>query len=339
MCSEVMPGAGGVFIQMEDEIASIAAVIGASLGGMKSFTATSGPGMSLMQENLGFAIIAEAPCVIIDVQRFGPSTGVATKTSQGDIMQARWGTHGDHTIIALTPATVQECYDMMIDAFNLAERFSSPVLFLLDASLGHLREKIVLREGEQLEAFPRTKPGVSPEDYLPYRANEKKVPHLSAYGDKHILRVTSLIHDEQGYSTGNAGISRDLVERLESKITDYQDELPSAKYYGPDQTEIVVISYGTSARAARASAAFLNSTYNLGVGMLDLKTMWPFPEKVIKEKCAQASTVFVVEMNKGQVVWEVDRHLKKAEVIPVLRYDTNPMTPMDITDKIREVLK
>ena len=339
MCSEVMPEAGGVFLQMEDEIASIAAVIGASLGGMKSFTATSGPGMSLMMENLGVAIIGEVPCVIVDVQRFGPSTGVATKTSQGDMMQARWGTHGDHTIIALAPATVQECYDLMIEAFNLAERFSSPVLFMMDATLGHLREKIVLRQGEQLKVIPRTKPSIPPEDYLPYKPNDKLVPNLSAYGDEHILRVTSLIHNEQGYSTGNPKISLALVERLEKKITDYQEELPKAKYYGPEQPETVVISYGTSARAARAAVKSLNDSGLTNIGMLDLKTIWPFPEKTIKTICQGASTVFVAEMNKGQIVREVDRIVKTSEVIPILRYDTNIITPHDIATKIREVLK
>lgn len=339
MCAEVMPEAGGIFLQMEDEIASIAATIGASLGGMKSFTATSGPGMSLMQENIGVAIIGEVPCVIVDVQRFGPSTGVATKTSQGDMMQARWGTHGDHTIIALAPATVQECYDMMIEAFNLAERFSTPVLFLIDATLGHLREKFVLRQGDQLKVIPRTKPDVSPEDYLPYKPNDKQVPHLSAYGDEHILRVTSLVHNEQGYSSGNPKISLALVERLEKKITDFQDELPKAKYYGPEKPETVVISYGTSARAARAAVKVLNNTGLTDIGMLDLKTVWPFPEKTIKETCTGASTVFVAEMNKGQVVREVDRILKKPEVIPILRYDTNIITPHDIETKIREVVE
>lgn len=343
MCSQVMPEKGGVFIQMEDEIASIAAVIGASLGGMKSFTATSGPGMSLMQENIGAAIMGEVPCVIIDVQHFGPSTGVATKTSQGDVMQARWGTHGDHTVIALTPATVQECYDLTLEAFNLAQRFSSPVIILTDASLGHLREKITVREGEELKILPRMKPDVEPENYLPYRPKDKMVPQLSAYGDEHILRVTSLVHDERGYSTGSAEISRALLERLERKITHYQDELPPAKYYGPEKPKTVVISYGTSARAARQAVKNIyesekNMAERTQIGMLDLKTMWPFPEKTIKEKCAQASRVFVAEMNRGQVALEVDRLLKEARVIPILRSDTNPITPRDIAGKIREVL-
>ena len=338
MCSEVMPENGGVFIQMEDELASIAAVMGASLGGMKAFTATSGPGMSLMQENLGFGIIAEVPCVIIDVQRFGPSTGVATKTSQGDIMQARWGTHGDHAIIALTPGTVQECYDLTIEAFNLAERFSTPVILLTDASLGHLREKITIHEGNRHNVLSRAKPDIPPEQYLPYRPDSRKVPHLSAYGDEHILRVTSLVHDEKGYSSGNAQVSHALAERLEAKIMDFQDELPTAKYYGPKAPEAVVISYGTSARAARAAVKGLeDGKYDLG--MLDLKTMWPFPEETIEKICGDASHVFVVEMNRGQVAGEAAKILKKADVIPILRNDTKIITPDEIENKIREVLK
>ena len=339
MCSEVMPENGGVFIQMEDEIASIAAVIGASLGGMKAFTATSGPGMSLMQENLGFGIIAEVPCVIIDVQRFGPSTGVATKTSQGDIMQARWGTHGDHTIIALTPATVQECYELTIEAFNLAERFSTPVILLTDASLGHLREKITRTESARLNILPRTKPDMPPEQYRPYRTGGRKVPHLSAYGDEHILRVTSLVHDEKGYSSGSAEVSLALAERLEAKIIDFQEELPPAKYYGQEHPQAVVISYGTSARAARAAVDALNAVGKHAVGMLDLKTIWPFPEETIKKTCTDASDVFVVEMNRGQVAGEAAKILRKANVLPILRNDTKIITPGEIESKIKEVLK
>jgi len=338
-CSHELPKHAGVFVQMEDELASIAAVVGASLGGMKAFTATSGPGMSLMQENIGFAVMAEVPCVIIDVQRYGLSTGVATKTSQGDIMQARWGTHGDHTIIALTPSTVQECYDLTIEAFNLAERFSTPVLLLTDAAMAHLREKISIPETRDLKIIPRTKPEIAPKDYLPYRAGDKKVPHLSAYGGEHILRVTSLVHDERGYSSGNPEVSRSLLERLETKITDHLDELPQPKYYGHEDAEALVISFGTSARAAREAVKTLDLKHQIKCGMLDLKTMWPFPGEKIKEYCAKASFVFVAEMNRGQVSGEVEKYVKEARVIPVLRNDTEIITPQEIIQKIREVLQ
>lgn len=340
MCSEEMPKHGGMFVQMEDEIGSLAAVIGASLGGMKAFTATSGPGMSLMAENQGVAIVAEVPCVIVDVQRYGVSTGVATRPSQGDMMQARWGTHGDHTIIAIAPSTVQECYDMMFEAFGIAQRFSAPVLFMLDGSLGRLREKILRNKQGELkpEDLTRPKPSVAPEDYLPYKPNEKLVPELSCYGDEHILRVTSLMHDERGYSTANPELVLALVNRLEHKITHYQEELPTTKYYGSGQPEIVVISYGSTSRAARAALQALGKD-GANVGVLDLKTIWPFPQKMIQQTCVTAKTVFVAEMNKGQIVGEVERALKEPEVIPILRYDTKTMQPQEIENKIREVLK
>lgn len=339
MCSDEMPKAGGIFIQMEDELASLAAVIGASLGGLKSFTATSGPGMSLMQENLGFAMIAEVPCVIINVQRFGPSTGVATKTSQGDMMQARWGTHGDHTVIALTPATVQECYDLTIEAFNLAERFSTPVLLLTDASLAHLRERIFVSKGDGLNVVPRTKPDVEPEKYLPYKPNSSQVPHLSAFGDEHILRVTSLVHDEKGYSTPDAEISRSLIERLETKITQYKHELPEPKYYGAPEPDIMFISYGMSARAARQASNMLNQNNDIRTGVIDIKTVWPFPADEIRNACLNTANVFVVEMNRGQITGEIEKILKHSEVVPVLRSDTHVITPEDILTKVKEALK
>ncbi len=337
-CSKEMPKVGGYYFQMEDELASIAAVIGASLGGLRSFTATSGPGMSLMQENLGFAILAEVPCVIINVQRFGPSTGVATRPGQADIMQARWGTHGDHTIIALAPASVQECYDLTIEAFNLAERFSTPVILLSDGALAHLREKISVYDDGELEITPRSAPEIEPEKYLPYRPNEKGVPHLSPYGNRHILRVTSLIHDEKGYSTANPTTARCQLERLETKITGYQEELPQAKCYGSKNPDAVVISFGISARAARQAVHFLNND-NFEIGMMDLKTIWPFPEKNIQEYCSQAEKVFVVEMNRGQLTGEVERILPGLEVIPVLRADTQVISPQEIIEKIKEVLR
>ena len=338
LCSTEMPKNGGFFAQMEDELASIAATIGASLGGLRSFTATSGPGMSLMQENIGFAIMAEVPCVIINVQRFGPSTGVATQPSQGDIMQARWGTHGDHTTIALSPASVQECYDLTIQAFYLAERFSTPVILLCDSAIGHLREKISVHEEGELDFPPRCKSEVEPEAYLPYKPNDKGIPTLVPYGDKHILRVTSLPHNEKGYSISKPEAVKTLTDRLETKIVHYQEDLPSAKYYGPEHPEDVVISLGISSRAAREAVHTLNSEH-LKVGMLDLKTIWPFPETVIKKYCSQATRVFVVEMNRGQITGEVEKVLKHSEVIPVLRADTQIITPQQITDKLKEVLK
>lgn len=234
-------------------------------------------------------------------------------------MQARWGTHGDHTIIALTPATVQECYELTVEAFNLAERFSTPVILLTDASLGHLREKITRTESSRLNVLPRTKPDMPPEQYRPYRTDNRKVPQLSAYGEEHILRVTSLVHDEKGYSSGSAEVSLALAERLEAKIIDFQEELPPAKYYGQEHPQTVVISYGTSARAARAAVDALNAGGKHAVGMLDLKTMWPFPEETIKKICAGCLQCVCGEMNRGQMVGEAAKILRKANVLPILR--------------------
>jgi len=339
LCSREIPKVGGIFVQMEDEIGSIAAVIGASLGGIKAFTATSGPGMSLMQENLGLAVMAEVPCVIINVQRFGLSTGVATKPGQADIMQARWGTHGDHGIIALAPSSVQECYDLTVEAFNLAERFSTPVIVLTDASIAHLRERMNMRESEELEIVDRGKPPVLPEEYLPYLPDEKGVPTLSSYGDEHILRVTGLVHDEAGFSTSRADVCRKLIERLEDKILNYQNELPPPKYYGKEKAEVVVVSFGIAARAAR-EAAYRAIKVDMPVGMVQLQTIWPFPEAHILERCSRASHVIVAEMNRGQITGEVVKTLRDtAKVVPVLRYDTHVITPGEILDKIKEVLK
>ncbi|HBT20281.1 MAG TPA: 2-oxoacid:acceptor oxidoreductase subunit alpha [Peptococcaceae bacterium] len=338
-CSRELPKLGGIFIQMEDEIGGLAAVIGASLGGMKAFTATSGPGFSLMQENLGFAVMAEVPCVLISVQRYGLCTGVATKPGQQDIMQARWGTHGDHPIIALVPSTVQECFDLTVQAFNLSERFSSPVLVLTDAALAHLRERVIIKDEGELNIINRKTPSVSPEEYLPYSPDVNGIPTLAPYGGRHILRVTGLFHDERGFSTSNPEKCRKLLERLHSKILNHQKELPPPKYYGKDGAEIILISYGISARSAR-EAAERGIKKGINMGMINLQTVWPFPEEHIMNLCDQAEKIFVVELNMGQITGEVQKIFKgKAEVMPILRYDTNVITPSEILDKIESVVK
>ncbi len=335
-CSQEMPKVGGIYMQMEDEIASMAAVIGASLGGMKAFTATSGPGMSLMQENIGYASMVEAPCVIINVQRFGLSTGVATSPGQSDIMQARWGRHGDQSIIALTPSSVQGCFDLTAEAFNLAERFSSPVMVLFEASIAHLRERINILESEELHLIERKKPDVSPEDYKPYKPDERGVPRLSYYGSEHILKTTGLVHTETGNISSDARVCAALVERLERKIEDYQDELPPPKYYGTKDAETVLVSFGISSRAAR-EAVYRANLAGISAGLIELQTVWPFPEKAIAQYLSKALRVIVVEMNRGQVTREIERVVSRNLVDPLLRTDTNIFYPHDILDKIKEV--
>ncbi|RQD76287.1 MAG: 2-oxoacid:acceptor oxidoreductase subunit alpha [Candidatus Syntrophonatronum acetioxidans] len=336
-CSRELPGAGGFYLQMEDEIAALAAVIGASLGGKKAFTATSGPGFSLMQENLGFASMAEVPCVIINGQRFGPSTGVATKPGQSDVMQARWGRHGNQSIITLTPASVQECFDLTVEAFNLAERFSSPALVLTDATLAHLRERIRVPDPAEVKTVKRKEYQGPPKDYKPYRPDERGVPLLSHYGSEYILKVTGLVHTEEGNVSSSPEVCASLIDRLERKIDDYQEELPPPRYYGDKEAETVLISFGISARAAR-EGAHRASWEGISSGLIQLQTVWPFPEGAIRELSSHASKIIVVEMNRGQVTREVERIIhNEVEVHSLLRTDSEVIYPREVLEKIKEV--
>ncbi|MGQ9532263.1 MAG: 2-oxoacid:acceptor oxidoreductase subunit alpha [Desulfotomaculales bacterium] len=336
LCAELMPRHGGIYVQMEDEIASLAAVIGASLGGLKAFTATSGPGLALMLENVGFAVMAEVPCVIIHVQRFGPSTGIATAPAQGDLMTVRWGVNGDHRIVVLTPSSVQECYDLTVEGFNLAERFRVPVIVLADAVLAHLRERVVV--GESLRLVNRARPAGPPHTYRPYRPLEKEVPALAAYGDEYILRVTGLVHDEDGYSTANPEVAAALVRRLVDKVERYREELPGPVYYGSGAPRAVLISFGIAARAARAAVARALGE-GINVGLLQLRTLWPFPEEEVVATCREAVRVLVVEMNQGQLCREVRAcGIPPHRVSGVNRTDGRPITPAEVLAAIREVV-
>ncbi|GAW91460.1 2-oxoacid:acceptor oxidoreductase subunit alpha [Calderihabitans maritimus] len=337
LSSRILPDYGGIYVQMEDEISGIAAVIGASLSGMKAFTATSGPGFSLMQENIGFAIMAEVPCVIINVQRYGVATGVATQPAQSDVMQARWGTHGDHGAIVIAPSSVQECYDLTVEAFNAAERFCHPVIVLTDAALAHLREQVKIPGPSQLRIVERQRPSGPATDYKPYAPDEKLVPRLSSFGDDYILRVTGLVHDERGYSTANPEVARNLTQRLVEKIEKFADELPQPLVYGEEDADIVLISYGMSARAARKAQAMAEDR-GIAVKTIQLRTLWPFPEAKVREVCSGAKVVMVPEMNLGQMVLEVERVVGSlAEVKRVSRTDTIVITPEEILKMIEEV--
>ncbi len=336
MCSQILPQHGGIYVQMEDEIGSIAAVIGASLGGLKAFTATSGPGLSLMQENIGFALMAEVPCVIINVQRFGPSTGIATRPSQGDVMAARWGTHGDHSIIVLSPSSVQECYDLTVEAFNLAERFRAPVIVLTDATIAHLREKIEIPD--ELKLVERLKPEGPVENYRPFAPGAGGVPVIPNYGDKYILRVTGLVHDEEGYPSADPQVAGQLIERLAAKIERFRDELPQPLFYGEENAKVVLVSYGISARAAK-QAVSIAVNEKLSVGMLQLQTLWPFPEEQVKKACAAAEAVLVIEMNRGQIMERVKACglFPPRRISSVSRTDTGIITPTQVLTAIRGV--
>ncbi|MGI6142925.1 MAG: 2-oxoacid:acceptor oxidoreductase subunit alpha [bacterium] len=333
--AERLPRHGGKFIQMEDEIASMAAVVGASLAGAKAMTATSGPGFSLKQENIGFAAMAEVPCVVVNVQRYGPSTGLPTSPAQGDIMQARWGTHGDHPMIALMPASVQESLTLTIEAFNLAEEFRTPVILLLDEVVGHMREGIVPPRKEEIMIKKRKKPTVPPEEYLPYRAEPDGVPPMANFGDGYRFHVTGLVHDETGFPRGRGSDGDYLVRRLTNKVKNHF--VPMVEEYLTEDAEIAVVACGSVSRSAKR-AVNLGREQGIKVGLVRPISIWPFPEKAIKDLAGKVRAIVVPEMNLGQVVLEVERcACGKAVVYRLNRIDAELITPDEILAKIQEV--
>jgi len=327
-----MPEVGGTFVQMEDEIGSLAAVIGASLGGARAFTATSGPGFSLMQENIGFATIAEVPCVVVNVMRAGPSTGRPTSPSQGDVMQARWGTHGDHQAVVLAPASVREVFDLTVRAFDLADRLRQPVILTYDEVLGHLREGIELPDGVRIEG--RATPDVPPEEFLPKAAPPNGVPPLPAFGEGYRFHVTGLTHDQRGFPTDDAAQAGALLARLDGKISSRRDEIVVVEEEQLDDAEVVVFAYGVVARAAREAIAKARAA-GVAAGLFRPATLWPFPDAEIAAAARRAGTVIVAEMNQGQMLGEVERAVAgTAKIVPVLRYDGEPLTPDAILDAL-----
>ncbi|MHB8910810.1 MAG: 2-oxoacid:acceptor oxidoreductase subunit alpha, partial [Syntrophales bacterium] len=308
-CSKVMLQVGGVSMQMEDEIASIAAVIGASLAGAKAFTATSGPGFSLMQENLGLAVMGEVPCVVIDVQRRGPSTGLSTKPAQGDVMQLRWGRHGDQTVIALCPATVSECFFMTVKAFNLAEQFRVPVIVSPDEIVGHMRETFRVPEPGEVEVIDRKRPSVPPEIYKPFTADADGVAPLAPYGSDYITHVSSSMHGPDGYSNNDPANATWRVAQLHRKIEMHREEIVLTKSFAAEDAEVLLIAFGVTTRASRAAALELRSE-GVRAGVLQLLTLWPFADEAVARLGGRAKTVVVTEMNySGQVAGEVQRVL------------------------------
>jgi len=334
-----LPKIGGIFIQMEDEIASMAAIIGASIAGLKSLTATSGPGMCLIQENLGFAIINEIPCVIVNAQRGGPSTGSPTKPSQGDMMQARWGTHGDHSIIALAPSTVSEILTLTIKAFNFSEKYRTPVILLLDEVIAHMREKVEIPAPEDVEVINRKKPTVPPEKYLPFTPDEDGVPPMANFGEGYRYHITGLVHSEKGLPISDSQQIDRFIRRINDKIEKNIKDILIYEEYFLDNAEVALIAYGSVARAAERSVKLAREK-GLKVGLLKLLTIWPFCFEEVKRLAQQVDLILVPEMNLGQIVLEVERASQgKCRVIPYGRVDGELINPIEILGKIQEEIK
>ncbi|MEJ2055494.1 MAG: 2-oxoacid:acceptor oxidoreductase subunit alpha [Calditrichaceae bacterium] len=336
--SKKLPAHGGKFIQMEDEIGAMGAVLGASLGGSKSLTATSGPGFSLKQENIGYASLAEIPVVIVNVMRGGPSTGLPTLPSQGDIMQAKWGTHGDHPIIALAPYNVRETYDMTIQAFNMSEMYRVPVILLLDEIIGHVHEKVTLPDHDELVIINRKKPEVSPEVYLPYKIDETLIPAMANFGDGYRYHVTGLVHDETGFPTNKTEEIDKMLSRLNSKLDKYLDDILKYEETETADAEIGIISFGSSARAAK-NAMRMARANGIKAGLLRLQTIWPFPTQRVFEFGQQVKNIIVPELNLGQIAHEVEHAVKgRAEIYKINKINGEPIHPKEILAKIEELV-
>ena len=332
--SKKLPAYGGKFLQMEDEIAAMGAVIGASLAGAKSLTATSGPGFSLKQENIGYASLAEIPVVVVNVMRGGPSTGLPTLPSQGDVMQARWGTHGDHPVIVLAPSNVRESYDMTIQAFNMSEKYRVPVILLLDEIIGHVYEKVSLPDPDELTIINRKKPSVPPEQYLPYKIDDSLIPEMANFGEGYRYHVTGLVHDETGFPTNNTEQIDRMLVRLNSKLDKYLDEIIKYEKTDTDDAKIGIVAYGSSARSAR-NAMRMAREKGIKVGMLRMQTIWPFPTDAINKFAQQLDAIIIPELNLGQLAHEVEHAVKgKVEVHRVNKINGEPIHPKEILEKI-----
>ena len=338
LLSKELPKIGGKFIQMEDEIASMAALIGASISGAKVMTGTSGPGYSLMQENIGYAYMTEVPAVIVNVQRGGPSTGLPTKVSQSDTMQARWGPHGDFNSITIAPSTVGDTFYETVRAFNLAERFRTPVTVLLDEVLAHSREIIEIPEKGEIDIINRVKPTCKPEDYLSCEFTENGVTPMPAYGEGYRYHLTGLTHDEHGFPTNRPDEIFPKMNKLRDKILNYTDEITKIRTETIDDADVIFITYGSVARAA-LQATSLAREAGVKVGCIQLYTIWPFPDKELQDLCSKCKKIIVGELNMGQIVHEIERILPKdKEIHNIQRYDGEILTPIQMLEKLEEVL-
>lgn len=337
--SERLPRVGGTFVQMEDEIASMSAILGASWAGAKAMTATSGPGFSLMMENLGLGVMMETPCVLVDVQRAGPSTGLPTLVAQADMMQARWGAHGSYEIIALVPSSPQEMFNLTIEAFNLSEKYRLPVLVMADESIGHMSEKVVIPEVSAGQLVSRKKPDVPPEKYLPYQADKDLVPPMAIAGEGYRFHTTGLTHDERGYPAMTAEAQDRLIRRLVNKIRLNRKDIIRYKEINIEDAEVVVCAYGISARIGQYA---VSQARDLGIraGLLQLITVWPFAEEHIRELAGRIKAFIVPEINYGQIVLEVERCAAgKTRTVLVPHMGGAVHTPETILDAIKEAVK
>jgi 2-oxoglutarate ferredoxin oxidoreductase subunit alpha len=335
MMSRELPKIGGKFIQMEDEIASLAACIGASVGGLKSMTATSGPGFSLMQENIGYAVMTEIPCVIVNVQRLGPSTGQPTSASQGDVMQARWGTHGDHPIIALSPTSVSQSFDLTIKAFNFSEQYRTPVILLMDEVIGHMREKFELPDFTTVERVERTGTDVPPEWYKSYDDSFSDVPPMANFGSGYRYHITGLFHDVKGYPTQRLDEIDPWIERIHRKIDSNVKDILLFEEDETSEANTIVLAYGASARSARHAVKLARQRRHK-IGLMVLLTIWPFPEEEVARAAHGSRRVIVPEMNMGQLALEVERVVGRHKVRRVNRANGEMVKPQMILEAIEE---
>lgn len=335
--SAELPKTGGKFLQMEDEIAAMAAILGASLAGAKVLTSTSGPGLSLKQELIGYGCIAEIPCVIYNVMRGGPSTGMPTGPSQSDVMCAKWGTHGDHPAICLTPASVQETYEEIIRAFNLSEKYRTPVMVMPDEIVAHMRERVVFPEQGEIEVIPRKTPTVPPEQYKPYDTSFGDVPPLAAFGSGYKFHVTGLNKMQDGFPTTKADVVQAEEERQVRKVDANVDDIVTFEEYMLDDADVVVVAYGSTSRSARY-AVNVAREQGIKAGMFRIKTFWPFPDKQIKALAGKVKGIVIPEMNLGMCSLELERCAQgKLPVLGIFRVDGEPINPDQILAKIKEV--
>jgi 2-oxoglutarate ferredoxin oxidoreductase subunit alpha len=333
-----LPRIGGVYVQMEDEIASMNAILGAAWAGAKSMTATSGPGFSLMMENIGLGVMLETPCVVVDVQRAGPSTGLPTLVGQGDIMQAKWGSHGVYEIIAISPSSPQEMFDLTITAFNLSEKYRVPVLVMADETVGHMSEKVVIRPAKPEELVERRRPTKPPGKYLPYEPDADLVPPMAIAGQGYRFHVTGLTHDERGYPVMTADAHQKLVRRLADKIRVNRKDIIRYEEVGLEDADVIVCAYGITARVAR-SAVQMAREQGIRAGMLRLITIWPFAEDRLRELAKRAKAFVVPEINYGQIVLEVERCAAGKKTVLVPHMGGGMHQPQDILAAIKEAAK
>jgi 2-oxoglutarate ferredoxin oxidoreductase subunit alpha len=337
--SRRLPELGGIYIQMEDELASMAAILGASWGGVKAMTSTSGPGFSLMMENIGLGICTETPCVVCNVQRAGPSTGLPTLVAQGDMMQARWGSHGHYEIIALSPSSPQEMFDFTIRAFNLSEQYRLPVIILADEVVGHMNERVVIPPANAIEVVKRRKPKVPPGEYMPYLPDSDGVAPMADCGEGYRIHVTGLTHDERGYPGMNAKTQEQMMERLIRKIRSNRDSIIRTENVFLNDAEVVVVAYGISARSARHAVQEARAK-GIRAGLIKLETVWPFPEELIRSVASRVRALIMPEINAGQMVLELERCAGGAcPVRLVAHYGGALIPPAKVLDAVQKALK